>query len=510
MHAHAKTIHGDVVGTAARGCCRFLGIPFAKAPVRFMPPEPPNSWAGVLSAQQAGPAAPQAHLPGIPLVSLSGNTRQGEDCLYLNVWTPAPDGARRPVLVWIHGGGFLIGSGSTLMYEGSDLARAHDLVVVTINYRLGALGFLSPHRVVSLPGASNAGLRDQIAALEWVRDNIAFFGGDPDRVTLFGQSAGGMSVSALLGAPRARPLFRRAICQSGAASHVLSAEESDRIARAFLHQLDLDPHLGFAEQVARVPLKRILRAQGRINREFMGLEKLMAFLPAVDGDLLPEQPLRAIERGELAGHELLIGTTLDEWNLFGFLDRGVRMNERKLRRRFGEIVPSILPRAPAPELAAGVYRDALRARRRDPSPWDVWSSLQSQRVFHEPAARLADTQRRGGGRAHTYLFTWRARAPLSFMGAFHALELPFVFGHTRIAAARPFIGAAPGVARLGRNIQGAWAAFARNGDPGHEGLPHWPLHERERRETMVLAPECFTDVDPLGEERRLLSGWAAG
>ncbi len=473
-----------------------------------MPPEPPRPWAGSLPARQAGPAAPQAHLPGIPLVSLSGNSRQSEDCLSLNVWTPAPDGKRRPVLVWIHGGGFLIGSGSTLMYEGSELARANDLVVVTLNYRLGALGFLSPHRVVSLPGASNAGLRDQIAALEWVRDNIASFGGDPDCVTLFGQSAGGMSVGALLGSPRARPLFRRAICQSGAASHVLSPDEADRVARVFLRHLDLDPGRGFAEQIARVPLKRILRAQGRTNRELMGLAKLMAFLPSVDGDVLPEQPLEAVARGELAGHDLLIGTTLDEWNLFGFLDRGVRMNGRRLERRFAEIVPSILPGAPTPAVAARVYRDALRARRRDPSPWDVWSSLQSQRVFHEPATRLADTQRRGGGRAHTYLFTWRARAPLAFMGAFHALELPFVFGHTRLAAARPFIGASQRVARLGRNIQGAWAAFARKGDPGHQGLPHWPEHACERRETMVFAPECFTDVDPLGEERRLLSGWA--
>ncbi len=508
MKAHAQTIYGDVVGSPTRGCCRFLGIPYARVAARFMPPAPPDPWPGVREARQAGPAAPQAHL-GIPLVSLSGNTRQAEDCLTLNVWTPAVDGARRPVLVWIHGGGFLIGSGSTLMYEGSELARAQDLVVVTLNYRLGALGFASPHRVASLPGASNAGLRDQVAALEWVRDNIAAFGGDPERVTIFGQSAGGMSVGALLGVPRARPLFRRAVCQSGAASHVLSPEEADAVARAFLRHLELDPHLGLAEQLARVPLQRILRAQGRTNRQFMGLEKLMAFLPAVDGDLIPEPPLDAIARGELAGHELLIGTTLDEWNLFGFLDRGVRMNEGKLRRRFAEIVPSLLPGAPRPEVAARVYHDALRGRRRDPSPWDVWSSLQSVRVFHEPATRLADAQRRGGGRAHTYLFTWRARPPLAFLGAFHALELPFLFGHTRLAAARPFIGGGASAGRLARNIQGAWAAFARRGDPGHDGLPHWPAHDAERRETMVLAPECFVDLDPLGEERRLLAGWGS-
>lgn len=511
MDPKVETRYGKLRGFEVRGIRTFRGIPFASPPEgtrRFRQAGPPEPWSGTRSAKRPGAVPIQASVPLLRFLN-AGGSAQSEDCLHLNVWTPGLDGARRPVLVWIHGGGFLIGSGSIALYEGHDLARRGDMVVVTINYRLGALGYLHLNGIggEAFRGASNAGLRDQIAALEWVRDNIDRFGGDPGNVTICGQSAGAMSVAALLSAPRARPLFQRAICQSSAAPSVLSQAEADRVAEFFLGKLGGPPLT--PEALARVPANQLLRAQGAANRELANLERLMVFLPVVDGDVIPEPPLQALKSGAAARVPILVGTTRDEWKLFSPVDPGIlSIGERGLIDRIREVLARAAPRAPEPSVAARHYREALRARGGEVSPFEVWSAFQSARVFHYPASLLAEAQRAVGGIAYSYLFTWHPPALRRPVGACHALEVPFIFGLTHHPVVRPFIGLAPSTGRLARRMQHAWISFARTGDPGHERLPPWQPYDVESRATMLFGRQCEVANAPLEEERRLWERWS--
>ena len=460
-------------------------------------------------AVQPGPAAPQFALPVFSWLNAAGGSL-GDDCLSLNVWTPALDGAKRPVLVWIHGGAFLIGSGATPVYHGAALARRGDAVVVTVNYRLGALGFAHLGLLPRLAergfrGATNLGLRDQIAALEWVSENIDRFGGDPGNVTVFGQSAGGMSVGALLGSPRARGLFHRAICQSGACDHVAGTTEARETAELFLDALGVaDPS---PASLGEIPLSRVLRAQRDLMVSRADLRNLMVLIPAVDGDLIPRQPLRAIAAGEAARIPILAGSTLEEWKLFRIIDQGLgRFGESDLVERFRDVLEG-LPHAPRVESAVRQYRRALDGRSAARSPAEVWSAFQTARIFLQPAHRLCEAQAHGGGHAYHYLFTWRAPAMRRALGACHAIEIPFVFGSTQHPVARPLTGLSRHAGRLSRRMQHSWISFARHGRPGHERLPAWPAYEAERRPTLVLGRSCSLAERPLHAELELLDRW---
>jgi para-nitrobenzyl esterase len=509
VNAEVETRYGRIRGSGSGGVLSFRGVPYAAAPIgprRFRPPAPPEAWTGTFDATRPGPSAPQLSMPVFRWINLGGGP-PGDACLSLNVWTPDLGPARRPVLVWIHGGGFLVGSGSTPLYRGHDLARRGDAVVVTINYRLGALGYAHLGAALGDGFAWNLGVRDQIAALEWVRDHAERFGGDPANVTVFGQSAGGMSVAALLAAPRARALFHRAICMSGAGDHVLDVEDARSVARAFVEALGGPPPTH--EALGRIPEARILRAQREVMTRMSDLRKLMVFLPAVDGDLIPEQPLTALRRGAAAGIPILTGATLEEWKLFRLVDGGIgRFGWADADRRFAGVLAT-LPGAPDGRSARIQFRDALGERSAAQRPYGVWSAFQSARVFHHASARLAEAQHAGGGRVHCYLFTWRPAALRRSLGSCHAIDIPFVFGATAHPLARPLTGISAVAPRLSRRVQHAWLRFARDGEPGHERLPAWPAYEPGRRATMILGRECALDDAPLEAERLLLERWTA-
>jgi para-nitrobenzyl esterase len=512
MNPTIDTASGKLAGEEVAGIRVFRGVPFARPPIgplRFAAPEASPPWPGVRDATSAGPAALQIGAAWMTRMRLDVGGRVAEDCLYLNVYTPGLDGARRPVLVFLHGGAFLMGAGSTALYDSRRLARQADLVVVTTNYRLGSLGWAHLGLVPgsSLPDAVNLGLRDQVAALEWVRANIAAFGGDPENVTLCGQSAGAMSAAALSAAPRARPLFRRLILQSAAGRSALSRDDAANVARIFLAELGLRPET--AHQARTLPASRILKAQAATWRRTYSPVHLMSFMPAVDGAWLPELPADGIARGAIADKELLVGTNRDEWKLFSLVDGGLApMRESTLFERIARLSDPRELALPEPRDAARAYRDAVAADGGATDSASVWSAFQSARVFHHPASALAEAQVRAGGRAYAYLFAWKPPAVGGMLGACHALELPFVFGWTQLPLVRSLTGLSTGSRKLSLSMQRAWGAFAQSGDPSHAELPGWPGYEPILRSTMLLSRSARVIDAPLEAERRLIASWS--
>jgi para-nitrobenzyl esterase len=498
------TRSGRLEGRERRGVLCFRGIPYAQAPrgaLRWRAPQPPPPWNGVREAHRFGPSAPQA-APMVWVIRalLGGEDRQSQDCLHLNVFTPAADRRRRPVMVWIHGGAFVLGSGSSGLYDGSQLARRGDLVVVTLNYRLGALGFLDATSLVP-GGVANAGLRDQIAALAWVRDNIEQFGGDPENVTIFGESAGGMSVGTLIGTPAAQGLFRRAICQSGAAHNVSSRQRARQIAELFVREL------GGRDVAAleRAPTLTVLAAQ-RDTAVRLGIAQGdLPWQPSVDGDLLPVAPLDAIAAGIAQGVPVLVGTNRDEWRLFMLGDRkGRALDEAGLRRRIARALPGEAPGGrPLADRAVDVYR-GLDGRRLD-SPRDRWEAFQGDRVFHHPAHRLAEAQS-AHAPTFAYRFDWAPPGLRGALGACHAIEIPFVFGSLRDPALRALIPYAPRARALSARMQRAWIEFAHAGDPRHDGLREWPVYDAAERATLRLAPRTRVLPAPYADAVAFWSG----
>lgn len=491
------TAHGPVEGVSEGAGGVFLGVPYG-APTdgerRFAPPEPPTPWTEPFDCTTPGPTAPQNPSILETALGMHGMTYT-EDCLRVNVFSPDLDGDA-PVMVWLHGGGFETGTPSMSWYDGRNLA-GRGVVVVSVGYRLGSLGYL---RVPGAPGSGCFGLLDQIAALEWVRDNVAAFGGDPSRVTVFGESAGAMSIGALLGAPRAAGLFGRAILQSGSTQNVHTDAHAASVAKRFAAAAEVD--VTDLAALRALPLAEVLVAQAAIGRDDDGSFGL-PWQPVLGSDAVPRHPLEAVRDGSAAGIDLLLGTTLEEMKLFPLISPALaEVDDAGLDARAGAY-EAMVDREAGSLLAA--YEGRTGAL---PAP-DRWLDLLTDLVFRIPAIRLAEAQAAQGAHVLMYLFAERS----DLLGACHALDLPYVWDNLDAPGTEVLVGTLTDERRtLARRLGDVWTAFAAGADdPGPDDVPSWPAYDTERRATMRLAASGVDVVDdPMATERRWWDGLDAG
>lgn len=509
MSAIAKTQQGLIEGTDLGGQMVFKGIPYAVPPVgprRWQPPQRMGAWSGTRPAKTYGPSSMQFPmniiLPNNPLGEVS------EDCLYLNVWTPALDDAQRPVMFWIHGGGFLYGNGQENMAERQGLVARGDVVLVSINYRLGPFGFLHLDELTdgAIPASGNEGLLDQVAALEWVQENIAHFGGDPDNVTLFGESAGGMAVGALLGLPAAKGLYHRAIPQSGA-SHTANPTERMRVIAE--KTLDLigsrkpEDLLALSSQDCLELESRLLGGLPMQDETAWRPDPEIGsqpYQPCIDGTVLPDLPIRSVARGSAAGISLLVGCTQDE-------NKAFVQAEPSLTHLDDEGLRSILGQVPGIDELIQTYRQVLVDQGQPDSALDVLAHLGSDRQFRIPGIRLAETQRAHSDQVYNYIVTWASPVMDGAMGATHGIELgPLFSSWDASPEAAGFFGTGPEMETFAAALQDIWSTFARSGDPSCDAIGHCPPYSPDQRDTLLIGRECKVEQAPLDSFRVIWEG----
>jgi para-nitrobenzyl esterase len=502
-----ETTSGKIRGIAERGVNAFKGIPYAAPPDgagRFMPPRKVAPWTGVRDAVEFGNRAMQddnAFGLNPALVKLfAGRTLppMSENCLVLNVWTPAANNEnrrQRPVMFWCHGGAFISGSGDSPWYDGGNLCRKGDVVVVTINHRLGAFGYL---HLADLGGeefaaSGNAGMLDIVAALNWVRDNIAAFGGDAGNVTIFGESGGGAKVSVLMAMPAAHGLFHKAIIQSGPAVEMASRDDASQTARQLLAELQLSPDK--VSELRRIPAEKIAQAQAAVLRKVSMMSfsnrRRVGFNPVVDGKHLPGGPFAPTAPALSANVPLMIGTNKDEMTLFfGFAPWLDGLDETTMRQRVQMFVGDDADR---------IIGDYRRARPND-SKRDLVLAIATDHAMRMPSLVTADRKAaQHAAPVFVYLFTWETPVLGGKLKSPHALEIPFVFDNVQGSA---LTGDSATRFPLADKMSRAWLAFARTGNPNHEGLPDWPQYSSEQRPTMIFDNQCKVENDPYSAERK--------
>jgi para-nitrobenzyl esterase len=482
--AVAETSSGKVKGTVNGDIKVFKGIPYGGntgGANRFMPPTQPVPWTGVRDTLVYGPTAPQAGAarPGVPPAS--------EDCLVLNVFTPSISGGKRPVMVWLHGGGFSSGSGSSPINDGTSLAHTSEVVVVTINHRLNVLGstYLGEAAGHDFAPSGSVGMQDIVAALEWVRDNIEHFGGDPNLVTIFGQSGGGRKVATLMGMPPAKGLFRHAIIESGALLRLTTQEDAIHATNLLLAEVGLKPNQ--ARELQKVPIDKLLAADAAVQKKITLREPGMTpNTPMVDGTVIPGHPWDPNAPSLSAGVPLLIGWARTEETLY---DRPtpekLALNEAGLKKR----VAARIGGDPAPVITA------FRQAHPDISPWDLWILIATDHprgTYTRELARRKVAQLAAA--AYVYRFDWETPEGGGHMRSPHTIEIPFVFNNIKIAG--PLISKMPEAYALAEKVSAAWVAFARTGNPHTDKLPAWPRYTARDRDTMLFSNNSHVAKDP--------------
>lgn len=500
------TTAGKVRGYSARGILTFKGIPYAgttAGPDRFMPPAKVRPWTAVRSSMYYGQVCPQGERAGWKNDEESfmfewDDGQPGEDCLRVNVWTPGADNRKRPVMVWLHGGGFSAGSGQELKaYDGESIARSGDVVLVSLNHRLNVFGYLNLSRYgEEYASSANAGMLDLVAALEWVRDNIANFGGDSGNVMIFGQSGGGSKVSTLMAMPSAKGLFHKAAIESGSSLRQSNPEESEKLAAALLDVLGISPSQ--VSKLRDVPFERLARAQGEALRRAFPQPPVPGagggWRPTPDGRIVPSQPFDPVAPALSARIPLLVGSVLNEQT------HGINHPEyetmtsaevlRRARERFNNRAEAVI---------AAYQKLYPKAK-----PFDLLSvafAAQSRQNCVTQAERQAAL---GGVSVYMFWFTWQTPVLDGRPRAFHCSELPFVFNNTDRAAA--MTGGGADARKLGERVSDAWIAFARKGDPNHSGLPKWPAFTPNDGALMVFDTKCEVRMSPDSEARRAVFG----
>jgi para-nitrobenzyl esterase len=501
-----ETTAGKVRGYSARGILTFKGIPYAGStagPNRFLAPTKPKPWSGIRSSMYYGQVCPQAARAGWKNDEESfmfewDDGQPGEDHLRVNVWTPGADNRKRPVMVWLHGGGFSAGSGQELKaYDGESIARRGDVVLVSLNHRLNIFGYLDLSKYGDeYTSSANVGMLDLVVSLEWVRDNIANFGGDPGNVMIFGQSGGGSKVSTLMAMPSAKGLFHKAAIESGSSLRQNTTEDSEKLAAAVLEVLGLS-----SAQVSKlrdVPFEKLAEVQGEALRKAFPRTLVPGggggWRPTADGRILPSQPFDPVAPAISSGIPLLVGTVLNE------MTHGINHPEyeemtkdevlRRARERFSDRAEAVI----------SAYQKLYPKAK----PFDVLSvafAAQSRQNCVTQAGRQAAL---GGAPVYTFWFTWQTPVLDGRPRAFHCSELPFVFNNTDRAAA--MTGGGPEARELGGRMSDAWIAFARKGDPNHPGLPKWPAFTSKEGALMAFDNKCEVRMNPDGEARRIAFG----
>ena len=496
-----ETTAGKIAGFPERGVLAFKGVPYGATTGgnhRFLPPRPVEPWTGIRYAGEYGPICPQTgslvdESRPFSIARTEGHTRllpQSENCLVLNVWTPAVgDGGKRPVMVWLHGRGFTAGAGSETQYIGAALAKRGNLVVVTINHRLNIFGHLYLAELAGKEYAASGivGSLDMILALQWVQDNIEIFGGDKSRVTIFGESGGGMKVCTMLTMPAAKGLFHRAVVESGPGLRGVEPKIATETAERILAELNIKANE--IDKLQQLPIQQVLDAMTAASSGGRGILRLS---PVVDGKYLPNHPFDPVAAPTAANVPLIIGCNRDEalLNLSGD-PRRRRLTEPELLQRLTPTLGSHMDKI------ISVYKKT----RPEATPWDLLVGIQSEGARR--SSILLAERKVAGGKApvYMYLFTWQSDYKGYLLKASHAMELSFVFD---TIDSMPLTGSRPDKYKLAEQMSEAWIAFARNGDPNYAGIPKWSPYTPKNRATMIFDAPCRVDIDPYREE---LDAW---
>lgn len=501
---------GKVAGYVDGGIYTFKGIPYAETTAganRFMPPRKVKPWSGVRSSRAYSFVCPQDKGTGRQndeeaFVFQWNDSIEGEDCLRVNVWTPGLDNARRPVMVWLHGGGFAAGSGNDIpAFDGENLARRGDAVVVTLNHRLNVLGFMDLSQYGEKYAYSgNVGMIDIVAALEWVRDNIAAFGGDPSRVMIFGQSGGGAKVSTLMGMPSAKGLFHRAIVESGSFSLSNTQERSRKLAGLVIKELGLSP--SEVDKLQTVPYAELWRACETVMRaanqpmggtiDIRRAGSMLNFGPVIDGEVLPTALFQDKAPAVSADVPMIIGTTLNEFAAGFDHPEYEDMTDAELAARTEAFYPGSGAKVVA----------AFRASTPDAKPFDLWSRIASAPIRQSAIKQASAKAALKKAPAYLYWFTWQTPVLDGRPRAFHCAEIPFAFYNAK--RCDHMTGGGPDAIALSEKVCDAWVQFARTGDPNHPGIPTWAPFSPETVPTLILDNQVELALDPDGAERKSL------